>query len=123
MALTRNDSADAERLLLQLGKTRFTNRERPSPIDEARGVLRSLEEVFYDVLPGIAGRMLVAAHGREHLPEHLPARPNLQIGFWPGGDRDGNPFVTASVTLEVARLLRERVLERHYRRPGPWRDD
>ncbi len=118
VALTLNDLADVERLLLQLGKTRFTNRERPSPIDEARGVLRSLEEVFYDVLPGIAGRMLVAAHGREHLPEHLPARPNLQIGFWPGGDRDGNPFVTAGVTLEVARLLRERVLERHYLAAG-----
>jgi phosphoenolpyruvate carboxylase len=113
-ALLRNDPAGAERLLLQLGKTRFTNRERPSPIDEARGVLRSLEEVFYEVLPGIAGRTAVAAHGREHLPEHLPESPNLQIGFWPGGDRDGNPFVTASVTLEVARLLKERALERHY---------
>ena len=112
-ALTRNDPAEAERLLLQLGKTRFTNRERPSPVDEARGVLRALEDVFYDVLPEIAGRMIVAAHGRERLPKHLPARPNLLVGFWPGGDRDGNPSVTASVTLEVARLLKERVLERH----------
>jgi phosphoenolpyruvate carboxylase len=113
-ALTRNDPAHAERLLLQLGKTRFSNRERPTPVDEARGVLRSMEEVFYDVLPDIAGRMVVLAHGRERLPENLPPRPNLQIGFWPGGDRDGNPFVTAEVTQEVARLLKERVLERHY---------
>ena len=113
VALDRNDPAQAERLLLQLGKTRFTNRERPTPIDEARGVLRAMEDVFYEVLPGIAGRMLVAAHGREQLPRHLPSCPNLQVGFWPGGDRDGNPSVTASVTLEVARLLKERVLERH----------
>jgi phosphoenolpyruvate carboxylase len=113
LALTNNHPADAERLLLQLGKTRFTNRERPTPIDEARGVLGALEGVFYDVLPEIAGRMLVAAHGREHLAEHLPSRPNLLVGFWPGGDRDGNPYVNADVTLEVARLLRERVLERH----------
>lgn len=118
VALAKNDPAYAERLLLQLGKTRFTNRERPSPIDEARGVLRSMEDVFYDVLPDIAGRLLVAAYGREHLPRHLPPQPNLLVGFWPGGDRDGNPFVTSDVTAEVARLLRERVLERHYHAAG-----
>jgi phosphoenolpyruvate carboxylase len=118
VALAKNEPAYAERLLLQLGKTRFTNRQRPSPIDEARGVLRSMEDVFYDVLPDIAGRMLVAAHGREDLPRNLPPKPNLLVGFWPGGDRDGNPFVTSEVTAEVARLLRERVLERHYRAAG-----
>ncbi len=113
-ALHRNDPAEVERLLLQLGKTRFSNPERPSPIDEARSVLRPLEEVFYDVLPKTVARMLVVAHGREHMPRQLPRWPNLQIGFWPGGDRDGNPFVTAQVTLEVARLLKERVIGRHY---------
>jgi phosphoenolpyruvate carboxylase len=118
VALAKNDPAEAERLLLQLGKTRFTNRERPSPLDEARGVLRSMEDVFYDVLPDIAGRLLVAAHGREDLPDHLPPQPILLVGFWPGGDRDGNPFVTSEVTAEVARLLRESVLERHYLAAG-----
>lgn len=118
VALAANEPALAERLLLQLGKTRFTNRERPSPLDEARGVLRSMEDVFYDVLPEIAGRVLVAAYGREDLPDHLPPQPILLVGFWPGGDRDGNPFVTSEVTAEVARLLRERVLERHYLAAG-----
>lgn len=113
-ALHRNAPADVERLLLQLGKTPFSNHERPSPLDEARSVLRPLEEVFYDVLPKIATRMLVVAHGREPMLRHLPPRPNLQIGFWPGGDRDGNPFVTAQVTLEVARLLKERVIASHH---------
>lgn len=112
-ALSRNAPADVERLLLQLGKTRFSNPERPTPVDEARSVLRPLEEVFYDVLPKIVARTQVVAHGREPMPRHLPSRPNLQIGFWPGGDRDGNPFVTADVTREVARLLKERVISRH----------
>jgi phosphoenolpyruvate carboxylase len=112
-ALDRNDPAEVERLLLQLGKTRFSNPARPSPVAEARSVLRSLDEVFYQTLADIAGRMLVGAHGRARLPEQLPKRPNLQIGFWPGGDRDGNPVVTAQVTREVARLLHEHVLERH----------
>jgi phosphoenolpyruvate carboxylase len=118
VALAQNDPAYAERLLLQLGKTRFTNRARPSPIDEARGVLRSMEDVFYDVLPDVVGRTLVAGYGREDLPRHLPPEPNLLVGFWPGGDRDGNPFVTSEVTAEVARLLRESVLERHYLAAG-----
>ena len=113
-ALNRNDPAEVERLLLQLGKTRFSNPARPSPVDEARSVLRVLDEVFYDALADIAGRMLVGAHGRARLPQMLPKRPNLQIGFWPGGDRDGNPFVTAEVTRAVARMLKERVLERHH---------
>ena len=113
-ALGRNNPADVERLLLQLGKTRFSNPERPSPVEEARSVLRSLDEVFYDTLASIAARILVGAHGRPRLPASLPRRPNLQIGFWPGGDRDGNPFVTAETTREVARMLKERVLERHH---------
>ena len=87
-------------------------------VHEARRVLSTLEAVFYDVLPQIVARMLVAAHGRERLADKLPPRPNLQVGFWPGGDRDGNPFVTAQVTTEVARLLKERVLQRHYAAAG-----
>ncbi len=114
VALNDNDPAQVERLLMQLGKTRFSNRERPTPVDEARGVLGTLESVFYDVLPQIIARMLVVAHGREHLAEHLPLRPNLQVGFWPGGDRDGNPFVTAQVTQEVSQLLKERALKCHH---------
>jgi phosphoenolpyruvate carboxylase len=112
-ALVASNSARVEELLLQLGKTRFSNRKRPSPVDEARSVLVTLEEVFYEELPRIVVRMLVAAHGRDALVHRLPQLPNLQVGFWPGGDRDGNPFVTPEVTRDVANLLKEHVLERH----------
>jgi len=115
VALNVNNPAEVERLLLQLGKTRFSNRQRPTPVDEARRVLSTLEDVFYDVLPEITSRMAVAAWGREAMVHRLPTRPNLQVGFWPGGDRDGNPFVTAEITCEVACLLKERVLQQHYR--------
>lgn len=109
-ALADQQSAEVERLLLQLGKTHFSNRSRPTPVEEAARVLDVIADVFYEVLPGIVHQMLLTAHGRVDLAHHLPKVPNLQVGFWPGGDRDGNPYVTASVTLEVAKLLKRRVL-------------
>lgn len=109
-ALLARDSAQVERLLLQLGKTRFTNRNRPTPVEEAERVIDVVANVFYEVMPAIVTRAWVTAYGREGLVRHLSQEPNLQIGFWPGGDRDGNPFVTADVTAEVARLLKRRVL-------------
>ena len=36
------------------------------------------------------------------------------MGFWPGGDRDGNPFVTAEITLQVAQELHLSILKSYY---------
>lgn len=39
----------------------------------------------------------------------------IELGFWPGGDRDGNPFVTAEITLKVAERLRRSVIKNYYK--------
>jgi phosphoenolpyruvate carboxylase len=39
----------------------------------------------------------------------------IQLGFWPGGDRDGNPFVTAAITADVADELRMTLMKCYYR--------
>ena len=39
----------------------------------------------------------------------------IDLGFWPGGDRDGNPFVTTQITLDVAERLRQSILRNYYR--------
>ena len=39
----------------------------------------------------------------------------IDLGFWPGGDRDGNPFVTTEITLKVAARLRNTIIKNYYR--------
>ncbi len=72
---------------------------RPTPVDEARNTLFYLERIAGDVI----GR-LTETVDRElaRLGVHMPAdAAPIHFGTWVGGDRDGNPFVTPDVTLEV----------------------
>ena len=43
-----------------------------------------------------------------------PNHPIISMGFWPGGDRDGNPFVNAGTTLKVADALRGSIIKCYY---------
>ncbi len=95
-------------LLLQMGKTRFKNRAKPTPLDEARSLLWFIEHVFYETIPRIQHKALTPFLEDPRERVHHP--PIIELGFWPGGDRDGNPFVTADLTLEIGNLLRATVL-------------
>jgi phosphoenolpyruvate carboxylase len=99
-------------LLKQLGKTPFINREKPTPYDEAVSLCWYLENVFYHVVPEIVGRLMrsLGAGVDDWTNYQL-----IQVGFWPGGDRDGNPFVTSETTRKVAARLHETVLKCYYR--------
>ncbi len=107
-ALSANDVPRIYEYLLQLGKTRFGNREKPTPLDEARSLLWYLENVFYETAPSVHGRIATAAG--KALREAMNLDSVVELGFWPGGDRDGNPFVEAQTTLEVAYMLRRSIL-------------
>ena len=77
--------------------------QRPSPLDEVKGGLFVFEQTLWDALPRYL-RVLddaLRAHTGRALP--LDAVP-VSFGSWIGGDRDGNPNVTAEVT-GVACLL------------------
>ncbi len=107
-----NDLNAINLLLQQLGKTVFINREKPTPFDEAVSLCWYLENVFYQTVPRIISSL---AQGLKINPTEWKNRDLITIGFWPGGDRDGNPFVTYDVTLQVAKRLRETILRCYHR--------
>ncbi|HEY4323845.1 MAG TPA: phosphoenolpyruvate carboxylase [Mucilaginibacter sp.] len=109
-ALKSNDINTIDVLLQQLGKTPFFNKTSPTPVDEAVSLAWFLENIFYHALAGIQSKL-------EEEFDLDAGRSNqlLELGFWPGGDRDGNPNVTTETTKAVASFLRQRVFRCYYR--------
>ena len=85
-------------------------RRRPAPQDEARWGLAVIEQTLWDVLPHYLRRLdrMLKRHTQQGLD--LAAAP-IHFGSWMGGDRDGNPRVTARVTREVCLLNRWKATE------------
>ena len=97
-------------LLAQLGKTPFFKHEKPTPYDEAVNLIWYLEHVFYDTFGSIFDYIQQNVYGNKGLKNEI-----INIGFWPGGDRDGNPFVTTKITLKTANKLRSDIIKNYYR--------
>lgn len=111
-AIKTNDLGNINLLLQQLGKTPFINKEKPTPLDEAVSLIWFLVNVFYVSIPDILVRLLRMLD----IPLHEWENPGLlKVGFWPGGDRDGNPFVTHDTTIQVAEKLQKWILRCYYR--------
>ena len=82
--------------------------ERPQVMDEARNVLGYLSELSRGPI-GAVLEDLNAAFTALGAPLPAYAQP-LTFGTWIGGDRDGNPFVTADVTTSVLQFQREQAV-------------
>ncbi|WP_052272909.1 phosphoenolpyruvate carboxylase [Flavihumibacter solisilvae] len=108
-ALQENNTTLVNTYLQQLGKTPFFKKQKPTPFDEAMSLIWYLDNVFYPAV----GRILTYA-ANELQPWINADQPMLQLGFWPGGDRDGNPFVTVDTTLQVAATLRSSIVKSYY---------
>ena len=108
-ALAENNTGQVNMYLQQLGKTPFLKKVKPTPYDEAISLIWYLENVFYVA----AGRIL--SFLKNQFPQAVdPNNPIIHMGFWPGGDRDGNPFVTVDTTLKVADILRGGIIKCYY---------
>ena len=97
--------AALKREVTSIWLTDEVRRSQPTPMDEARSGLVVFEQVLWDALPawlrGLDGAL------QRHTGVGLPAGSvPIRFGSWMGGDRDGNPNVTASVTANVAWMAR-----------------
>lgn len=108
-AIKENSFSDIRNLLAQLGKTPFIKKEKPTPYDEAVSLIWYLEKVFYPASGNIIEYIEKSVFDDEKLGNRI-----IDLGFWPGGDRDGNPFVTTEITLRVAHRLRRSIMKLYY---------
>jgi phosphoenolpyruvate carboxylase len=120
--LTQNDAASiggaeqkrAHRRMLEeidtLWRTAPLRAQKPSPTDEVRTVMGVFDETLFTTVPHVYRRIDDALRGDEsgNAAPLVPAF--VRVGSWVGGDRDGNPFVTASVTREASEIAADHVL-------------
>lgn len=107
-AIKDNDLSRINGLLAQLGKTPFFKHKKPTPFDEAVNLIWYLENVFYDSFGAIFDYIQQNIYDNKVIKNEI-----INIGFWPGGDRDGNPFVLPDTTLKVSGLLKKSILKNY----------
>ncbi|WP_298716782.1 phosphoenolpyruvate carboxylase [uncultured Oceanisphaera sp.] len=97
--------ARVEQLITQAWHSNEIRAQRPTPVDEAKWGFAVIENSLWPALPKFMRQLDDQLH--EQLGARLPldASP-VRFASWMGGDRDGNPFVTAKVTREVLLLGR-----------------
>lgn len=107
--IAENKIKEIDVSLQQLGMTSLMNPDKPTPIDEAKNIIYFLRSVYYDAVGELYSYI------KNSTPCKCLDNPDLiQLGFWPGGDRDGNPFVTSETTQEVADELRMTLMKCYY---------
>ena len=109
-AVKKNDLNEIKSLLSQLGKTPFFKNKKPTPYDEAVSLTWYLENVFYQSISNIYKYIKTNIFNGDNFPTDL-----INLGFWPGGDRDGNPNVTTKTTIKTAKKLRSDIIKNYYR--------
>jgi phosphoenolpyruvate carboxylase len=109
-AIASNEVSLINTYLQQLGRTPFFKKRKPTPFDEANSLIWYLENVFYEAIGNIASDL------KNSFPlQNFDLTNLVKMGFWSGGDRDGNPFVTVETTLKTAEALRLAALRCYYR--------
>lgn len=100
---------DIDVTLQQLGLTSLINAKKPTPLDEAKNIIYILRHTYYDAVGELY--QYVKSNIRDDKFENYNL---MKLGFWPGGDRDGNPYVTAEITKQVADELRLTLMKCYY---------
>lgn len=104
--IRKNRIDDIPLMLQQLGLTSLLHVQKPTPLEEARNIVYFLRNVYYDAVGDLYTRIKEET-GDPNFENH-----NLiKLGFWPGGDRDGNPSVNFDTTVAVLDLLQTTLMK------------
>ena len=109
-SVKKNDIQEIKNLLSQLAMTPFFKNKKPTPYDEAVSLSWYLENVFYHSIAEIYKYI-----NNNIFDGNFKNFDLLSLGFWPGGDRDGNPYVTSKITLDTAKKLRSDIIKNYYK--------
>lgn len=105
-AIAAKESLKVRDLMHQLSKTPFFRKQKPTPYSEAVRLTWYLSNIFYEAA-GELLEQLGGAYAHEIDRNHRI----ITFGFWPGGDRDGNPYVDVETTYKVAAHLRTSIID------------
>ncbi len=106
-----NDHALAN-AVLTLWQSRMLRPVRLKVLDEVKNGISYFQETFFTELPRLYIQATQQLHKR-YPEKHWALPPFFRVGSWIGGDRDGNPFVTAEILREALRLQSAAALN-HY---------
>jgi phosphoenolpyruvate carboxylase len=81
-----------------------------APADEVRSVMTAFDETLFRLVPAVYRALDHVLLGAASGTAPSPVPPFIRFGSWVGGDRDGNPNVTAAVTREAATIQAEHAL-------------
>ncbi|GAA4900815.1 phosphoenolpyruvate carboxylase [Ferrimonas pelagia] len=103
---SKRNTLKIRQLVSQIWHTNEIRNQRPTPVDEAKWGMATVEASLWQAVPEFLRQLSeqVQEHTGQLLPPHIAP---VKFSSWMGGDRDGNPNVTAKVSQEV--LLRNRL--------------
>lgn len=102
-----------DELISQIWHTNEIRKQRPTPVDEAKWGFTVIENSLWKAIPSYLKQL--DAQMRKALGAGLPLECSpVRFSSWMGGDRDGNPNVTAAVTREVLLLARWQAADLYY---------
>eukprot|EP00188_Purpureofilum_apyrenoidigerum_P000398 Plantae.Rhodophyta-Purpureofilum_apyrenoidigerum.ctg11714.p1 GENE.Plantae.Rhodophyta-Purpureofilum_apyrenoidigerum.ctg11714~~Plantae.Rhodophyta-Purpureofilum_apyrenoidigerum.ctg11714.p1 ORF type:complete len:804 (+),score=167.37 Plantae.Rhodophyta-Purpureofilum_apyrenoidigerum.ctg11714:133-2412(+) len=104
--------SDLHRKILAVWATDEVRRTAPTPLDEARSALQTIEDELWIAVPRYIRVIDRSLRKIGMPPMPIESKPFL-FGSWAGGDRDGNPFVTPEITKRVVMLNKYRAVSKY----------
>jgi phosphoenolpyruvate carboxylase len=105
--ISNNDIQEVDTLLHQLGLTSLVNSKSPTPLEEAKNIIHICRTNYYNAIGDFQYQLI--KNNASFVNQNL-----ITLGFWPCGDRDGNPYVTHKTTKEVMDTLRMTLMKCYY---------